>query len=149
MNCGQVYNKVLDVWYKFVDPSSLLMGGTIIVLGLYVSLRHTELPVLIYYFFPYIATFFAAILFDLCHDGVLVIRASEYTLSALRSSDGAHFVSIKVEDRMAMLKGARALRPAFFSMGEFTEFNMNVPVGIWDEILNQIMFLLSLLCHQL
>ena len=46
---GQVYNKVLDVWYEFIVLPSLLMGGAVTVICMYVSIRHTQLHLFIYW----------------------------------------------------------------------------------------------------
>src|SRR4051794_23756993 len=75
--CGQIYNKILDGWYKYVEPPSLFVGGALIVVGLYVSLRYTHLPIIIYLLFPYITVVFAVVMFDLCYEGWVVIRTSE------------------------------------------------------------------------
>ena len=142
---GQVYNTILDVWYKFTVPPAFLNGGIAIVFAWYATIRHKdELPLYIYWLFPYIATVFTIILFDLCFDGILVIRASEDSLSTLRSKERRYLVGVPVQERVRMSKRAKAIRPAFFSVGNFTEFNMNVPIGVWDEIVNQLMFLLTL-----
>ena len=142
--CGQVYNKILDVWYKFVVPPAFLNGGFAIVIAWYLTIRHTELPLYIYCVFPYAGILFTVMLFDLCYDGILVMRASEDSLTKLRSTEKQYFLRMPIDERMAMVKRARALRPAFFSVGSFTEFTMDVPVGAWDEIVNQLLFLLTL-----
>ena len=40
-------------------------------------------------------------------------------------------------------KRGKATRPLNYRIGEFMEFSLDVPMGIWDEILNQLVFLLS------
>ena len=87
---------------------------------------------------------YSVILFDLCIDGIMVIRASEESLGILRCREEEYFLRIPIHERAAMLKRAKALRPAFFNVGSFSEFNVNVPIGTWDEIVNQLLFLLTL-----
>ena len=142
--CGQVYNKILDVWYKLVVPPAFLNGGLAIVLTWYLTIRHTDVPLYIYCLFPYIGALFTFMLFDMCYDGILVIRASEDSLTKLRSAEKQYFLRMPIHERMATMKRAKALRPAYFSVGSFTEFTMDVPVGVWDEIVNQLLFLLTL-----
>ena len=79
------------------------------------------------------------------HDGIMTIQASENTLGSLRCTENPYLLSLPMKERMAILRRAKALRPAFFSVGDFTdEFNVDVPVGVWEEILNQLVFLLTL-----
>ena len=47
-------------------------------------------------------------------------------------------------ERMAALKRAKALRHTYGNVGIVAEYSIDVPVGVWDEILNQILFLLTL-----
>ena len=125
-------------------PPAVFGTCAVIVLTSFVAARHTELPLYIYWLFPYIAITYWIILFDLCYDGILVIRASEGSLSKLRSREEQYFCRLPIEEQKAMNKKAKALRPAFFTVGSFTEFNINVPIGAWDEIVNQFMLLLTL-----
>ena len=67
--CGQVDNKILDLWYSYVVPPSLLVAGTTIVLSAYISIRHTELPLLVYGFFPCVTIELSVMVFALCYDG--------------------------------------------------------------------------------
>ena len=127
-----------------VVPPAFLNAGLTIVLAWYLTIRHTELPLYIYCVFPYAGILFTFMLFDLCYDGILVMRASEDSLTKLRLAEKQYFLRMPTDERMAMMKRAKALRPAFFSVGSFTEFTMDVPVGVCDEIVNQLMFLLTL-----
>ena len=142
--CGQVYNTVLDVWYKLVVPPAFFNGGVTIVIASFLTMRYTHLPWYIYIIFPYVAVLFTVILFALCYDGILAMRESEESLSILRSRQKQYFLRLPLEERKAMMRRAKALRTTFFSVGNFTEFNMEVPIGVWDEIVNQLMFLLTL-----
>ena len=142
--CGQVYNTNLDVLYKLVVPPGMFNGGPTIVLTWFLTMRYSEVPWYIYMWFPYVAALFTVVLFALCYDGILAIRASEESLSTLRSMEKQYFLRMPIQERKAMIRRAKAFRPAFFSVGNFTEFNMDVTIGVWDEIVNQLMFLLTL-----
>ena len=141
--CSQVYNAVLDVWYKLVTPLGMFSGGVTIVVACFLTLRHTDVPWYIYFWFPYVAFLFAVTIFDTAYDGIVVIRASEATLTTLRSREMQYLRRMPTEERAAVIRRAKALRPVCFSIGSFTEFNMDVPVASWDEILNQLLFLLT------
>ena len=142
--CGQVYNTILDVIYKLVSPPGIFNSGLIIVLTWFLTMRHSQVPWYIYMWFPYIAILFTVVLFALCYDGILAIRASKKVLSILRSNEKQYFLRLPAEDRKAMMRRAKALRPAFFSVGNFTDFNVDVPIGVWNQIVNQLVFLLTL-----
>lgn len=38
----------------------------------------------------------------------------------------------------------KSLRPATLRLGSFTEATLEVPFNVWDEVLNQLLFLLEL-----
>ena len=128
----------------FMVPPSLLMGGVVAVFGLYTSMRHTQLPPFIYFLFPVLSGAAVWNIFDLCHDGMLAIWASEDSLHRLRSAMNEHLRQLSVAEKRGVLKRAKALRPAFFHLGHFTQFSIDVPVETWDEIVNQMVFLLTL-----
>ena len=46
--------------------------------------------------------------------------------------------------RRELLLRARALRPVVVKVGEFSECSFEVLMNIWDEIINQLVFLLTL-----
>ena len=146
---GQVYNHILDTYYKFMVPPALLNAGATIVFSSYVTARHTELPLYIYWMFPYISVSYSLITFDLCYDGILTIRASEGSLGLLRSKEKQYFRGLSVEERRFRNKTAMALRPVFFNVGDFADYDdsrrlMELPITVWDEMLNQLLFLLTL-----
>ena len=141
--CGQVYNTVLDIFYKLVVPPSLFKAGSAIVIAWYLTMRHIDMPWYIYSWFPYIGALFTVMTFALCYDGILVTRASEASLTTLRSTEMQYFLRLPIQERRAMIRRAKALRAAFFSVGNFTEFNIDVPISTWEEIVNQLFFLLT------
>ena len=136
-----MYTKVVNVWFKFIAPNGLVNVGLAIVMGAYVSIRHTELPPLLYAYFPCATAVMAGVFFGLCYEGILIIRASEDTLGRFRSLENT---ATSQSERLAVSRRVKALRPAIFNVGDFTEFNMGVPIGVWDEIINQLVFLLTL-----
>ena len=140
----QIYNKLFDAWYKLVTPPSLFAAGSVTVLCMYATIRNTDLPLLLYLIFPYMTVVITVIMFDICLDGVQAIIAAEDVLSRLKSTEMGYLSRMTVEEKMAMLKRAKALRIVSASVGIFGEYSMDVPVAAWDEIVNQIMFLLTL-----
>ena len=127
-----------------MTPLSLFAAGFAIVFDMYATIRHTELPLLLYLLFPYFAVAFTVILFDICRDGVVAIRLSEDVMSRLRSTETESLSRMPVMEKMATLKRAKALRAVYGNVGIFGEFSIDTPVGAWYEILNQRLFLLTL-----
>ena len=108
------------------------------------TIRRTELPLLLYPLFPYMTAIFTVIMFDICRDDVVSIRVSEDVLSRLRSTAMEYLKQMPVLEKLTMLKRAKALRHIYGNVGIVEEYTIDVPVGVWDEILNQILFLLTL-----
>ena len=142
--CTEVYNRILDPWYKFIVPSAFLGAGTLVTVALYVSIRHTELPILVYMFFPYLAILVGAVMFSMCWDGIIVLRASEDLVSTLRSTAPAYILRLAPSERAYSMMRAKAARTSFFHVGIFADFSFDVTIAIAEEILNQLLFLLSL-----
>ena len=122
-------------WFESISPWSH---------RIYISIRHTDIPVFIYCLFAYTTVLFLVELFDLCRDQMLAVRASENALSRLRSTVHRYLSRLPMKERMRIAKAGKALHPAFFSVCNYTQFNVNVPVGVWEETLNQTVFLLTL-----
>ena len=141
----QVFNKFFDGWYKLVTLPSFFAGGFAVVVALYATIRHTDLPLLLYLLFPYMTVVFTVIMFDVCRDGFVAVRVSEDVLSRLRSTEMEHLSRLPMLDKMASLRRAKALRRIDGNVGIFGEYSIDIPVGVWNEILNEIFFLLTLL----
>ena len=109
----------------------------------FVSIRYTELPIYYYVVFPNTAFTLMLIIFWLSYDGVLFTRASEDILSTLLSYEAPYVRQMPRAVRVQVMKRARAMRVIEFPIGEFADFSINLPITIWEEVLNQVLFLLS------
>ena len=139
----QVFNAIAINWVKHMIVPTIFSVSGGIVLCLYVSIRHTELPTLTYLLFPYVALSMSVLIFWICFEVVKVIHASEViveTLGTVKPQDRSRMTE---KERLYIRKRARATRVLYFQMGEFMDFSLDVPVGIWDEIINQLLFLLT------
>ena len=85
-----------------------------------------------------------AIMFWQIYDVFLLTRDSEDIMRHLLSYDAPYLRPMPKALRTQVLKRAKAMRVLEFPVGEFADFNMNLPIAMWDEILNQVLFLLSL-----
>ena len=48
-----------------------------------------------------------------------------------------------LELKKYIVRKGKATRAMNFRLGDFMEFSIDVPIGVWEEILNQVFFLLS------
>ena len=78
------------------------------------------------------------------HDVVGVKEESEEVVEKLQSSGSADLALLSVVERRKVLKNSKAMTPLQFGIAGFTNFTWGVTVGAWDEILNQLLFFLSL-----
>ena len=141
--CLQVYNAVAMNWVKLMIVPSIFNVSSAIIFCLYISIRHTDLPILTYLLFPYLATIILILMFWLGLELVRIIRASETiveTLGALGTRNGN---GLTMQQRLYIRKKAKATRPLGYRVGEFVDVSLDLPVGVWEEIINQLAFLLT------
>ena len=83
------------------------------------------------------------IIFWISYDLVLLTRASEDILGELLSPDAEYLRPLSRETRIQLLKRAKAMNVIEFPVGEFAEFSLILPVSILEEIMSQVLFLLT------
>ena len=141
--CTELHSRISSVWLKFMLPPTIVSVSLAIIVSTFVSIRYTELPLCYYVYFPNSAFTLMVNIFWLGYDGVLITRDSEGILGQLRSSQAPYLRSVPKHVRTLVMKRVRAMRVLEFRVGDFANFSVNVPISIWDEILNQVVFLLS------
>ena len=141
--CAELFNGAFSRWLKVMFPPTLIGLSVAIILTTFVSIRFTNLPFFLYIVFPYVAVTLMLIIFWISYDAVVVTRSFEDVLAQLLSHDAAYLGQMGRKERTRVMKRARAMRPVNFPIGEFADFSMNFPFAVWDEILNQVLFLLS------
>ena len=140
----EVHLKILRHWIAIVLFPTLVNAGGGVVICLYIPIRHPEVPLLLNICFLVVAAILLAVIFGTSYDAVLVIRGVEDLLGKLKTFDaGGREDGISDLQRSRLLKRAKACRPMEVPIGTFGEFSLDVPVIMWDEILNQLLFLLS------
>ena len=141
--CSELYNRTCGVWVKFMMPPTIFSVSLAIIVTTFVSLRYTELPFIFYIFFPNTAFTLLLIIFWLSYDEVLITRDSEDILGQLWSYEAPYLRSMPKSRRAKIMKRAKAMRVLEFPIGEFADFSLSFPITVWDEILNQVLFLLT------
>ena len=141
----ELFNRIFQVWIRFFFPTWLLGYATCVVIALFVAIRYTELPFILYIVFPYSAGSVAVLMFWQSFDMLRAGRESEDILGVLLQQQAPYLRNKTRRERVEVMKRARALRPVTFPLAD-CEFSMSVPMGAWEEILNQVVFLLSFEC---
>lgn len=139
----ELFSRITQAWFRVFFPAWLVSASAAVIILGFVAIRYTELPIFCYIMFPYCALILLGLIFWQCYDMLCVIRESEDILSQLQQRHTPYFESMTRAERAEVTKRSKALRPVMFNMGD-SAFSINVPINAWDEIVNQILFLLSL-----
>ena len=81
------HNRVVQIWFRFMLPPTVSSVSLGVIITTFVSIRYTELPLIFYVFYPYTAFTLMFVIFWVCYDTVLVVRASEHVMGQLLSHD--------------------------------------------------------------
>ena len=138
----QIYLRWGNEWVKNILPPTFFCIGGAVVLLLYIPLAHSEsFPGLLSAGFAYVAMDLVAIVFWVCTDCLAVTRNTEDILISLQSKPEAAW---RLDGQVELLKRAKAVRPVLHPIGNFGSITLGVLVVFTEEILNQLLFLLSL-----
>ena len=139
----QVYNAIVINWVKLMVVPTIFCLSIAIIACLFTSIRHTELPILTYLMFPYTAVSVLILLFWVCFEAIKIIRASEAILGTLGALECGTGNRMTKQEMLYIRKKSKATRTLGYRLGNFGDFSLDVPVGTWEEIVNQLFFLLT------
>ena len=143
--CLELYFRILQTWVRLMLPTIIFPPSCAIIIAVFVSIRFTSLPYILYQFFPSTAVTIVGLLFWFIYQMELVQKGSEDLRSRLLSREAKYVSGNLKETRIRrLLIRARATRPVSYPVGEFSEVSLGLGVNIWEECLNQVIFLLSL-----
>ena len=74
---------------------------------------------------------------------ISVVGLSEEVIGVLKLTGIDDHRSVPAAFKTFMAKKGKATRALYYRIGHFSDFSLGVPIGIWDEIINQLLFLLS------
>ena len=127
----------------FIVPA--LFGiSSFVVVAFYLSIQDVGLPWGLYLLFLWTGVTTFLVMFWFTYQLVLVVRTSEDVLEVLTRTPDKHFGVLEVNERKYAARKARAMRAFGYRMGNFGNFSLEVPIVMWEEIWNQLLFLLSL-----
>ena len=114
-----------------------------IIIAIFVTVRYTEIPILIYKGAALIWFSFVIISIWFEFEVLTVIRSLEDIVQMLNNIDQPYFLQLPIKLRLYLSKSGKATRPAIFNIGDFTYYSIGVVKSMWDEIINQLIFLLT------
>ena len=142
--CLKLYNVIFMNWLKYWIAQTIFTLCVCIVVVLYVTCRPSGLPFLIYCVFPVAGALAWLTLFWICYDAVIAKRTCDEALGSLQSRTGTFFGTLGATEKREMMRRASALQPVYIGLGQFAEMTLEVFLSMSDEILSQLLFLLSL-----
>ena len=78
------------------------------------------------------------------YDAVVARRSADGVLAGLQSRTSCFYARLERAEKIEFVRRARALPAVHLYIGEFNELTLDVAATTWDEVLNQLVFLLSL-----
>jgi len=142
--CMQLHLQLFSGWVKLMLAPTLLGGSITVVVAMFVTIRHMELPIISYMWFPTAAVGFMITIFGMSYDILCTIRSSEAIISTLLEPEAQYMASLSKIARVRIQKRSRALRPVVIHVGDFGQFSVGLAVNMCEEILNQLLFFLPL-----
>lgn len=140
----RIYNVLFMNCMQMVIGPFICTASAALLLMLYVCVRPSGLPLLIHASIPFL-TFVSLVTFSwLWYDVVLVKRSGQEILDSLQSKSHRFLWSLGPTERVYVFQRARALRPVSLTIGQFSDATLRGLVGLLDEIVNQLLFCLSL-----
>ena len=130
------------LWY-LLGPVILGIGAGIVI-TLYLTVRPSGLPPFIHFWVPFIAFGVFVILSWLWYDVVTLKREADEVKDNLQARTHEFLRDLEPNQREYLARRAHALRSFYLAIGQFSDMTFEGLVGVWDEILNQFVFLLSL-----
>ena len=144
----QIANDVVNFATRQCLPYAFFALGTTIVIGLFTFIRHfghsVALINLVVALVGIVCLGFLFHTFWASWDGLEAIRMSEDLVRKLRSPEETYLKALPKMERLWLLKRARAIKPLHIQIGNFSTYDQDALFAIWNEIINQLVFLLSI-----
>ena len=131
-------------WAEKILSPVLLVACSGIILALYITVRPLGFPWFVYMWCPLVAIVGIFIISWIFYDIVMIKRAAEEVVGRLQSRSEWMCRSLALDQRKELRRRAGTLRPIHLSLWNFADASFEVLANVWDEVLNQLLFLLSL-----
>lgn len=141
--CLELHNRVVHCWIKDMLPPTIFLVGAALTFCFFITIQFTDLPLILYVAFPYVGTTVLIIMFWMIYDVLLITNAAEEVRGKLLSWEPRYIRFMPRAMKIKLLKRAMAMRPLLFPIGNLTYVSQSLPITVWEESMNQILFLLS------
>ena len=138
-----VYYSIGGAAAKTLTTPLVLAGCIGVIVPGFLSFKNFKLPIILVLFCPFSALTAALLVFGQTYEAVQFTRESEEMIARLLSTHQLYGKSMSKREMDVMMKRAKAFRPIKVPIGGFCYASMGVIQVCWEEILNQILFLLS------
>ena len=142
--CLRIYCILLNEWIKWLLVPTALILKAVIALCLYVVLRREGIPGWLAIVSGYAGLMLGGIFLWDQYKAVSGMRLADDLAQRLTSTREEYFRRLAPEQQRYFVKLGKAVRVPRFEFGSFMEYSFEVPLTILDEILGQLLFLLSL-----
>ena len=131
---------------RYVVAPTLFLVALAVTALLFITFRPSDLPFLVYCWFPLVAVVAMFLLTWQFYDAVVVKRTTDEVMANLQSRTSGYYRTLRGNPagKAEFMRRCRALQPIRLTIGDFTEFTLEVVMNIWEEVFNQLLFLLSL-----
>ena len=136
--------KIVVTWLQSALLPYLFCVGSSVVFMVYLVLRNQSLPRVVGLIMTYTAVVILVSIFIVSLDVMAIIQASEGVVQNLLSPQHGYYRDADPIVKAGLLKAARALRPIELPIGHFAKFDLGVTQVMYEEMLNQLLFLLAL-----
>ena len=142
--CLRIYCILLNEWFRLFLVATVLVLKTAISFCLYVVIRREGIPGWIVFIAGYAGLtslgMFIAQSYE-ANDGIRLLEGSVQTLTSTRED---YFRKLPAEQRLYFVKLGKAVRVPKFDVGPFMKYSFEVSLAIMNEIIGQLVLLLSL-----
>ena len=143
--CWELYEKMARPWIV-THVTCIIMGiSCSATCFIFVAIKYTNLLTLLYSLEAVIGPGFIFLLALALNDAVTASKLSESVLAdQLTYYRAPGLRNMELKSRRELTKCFKALRPISIPVGSFTDITYSVMLAICEEILNQLVFLLTM-----
>ena len=142
--CLRIYCVLLNEWLRLLLIPTIFTLRTGISFCLYIVLRHGGISGWLVVIASYVGLTMLGMFMAQSYDAVTGLILMEDVVQTLKSTRERYFRDMTVRRRLYFVKLGRAVRAPRFDVGSFMEFSIEIPLAIVDEVIGQLLFLLSL-----
>ena len=139
-----VFGNLFASFLRIIMGPFVFAGPLGVVVAIFVTAQHSEMPIYVYVFFPVTAASGFKIQVLNIYGGMYVIRICDAILHTLVSADCTCLMRLSRMDRELFMMTEKSLPRISLPLGEFAKFSLNSMWNLTKEIVSQVLVLVSL-----